>query len=286
MRGIFYMLIAIALLGGMDATAKWLMLEGVSAMQILVIRSAIILPLMLLVYRLRNELPTLKPKRPDLHLWRGCIGFISPLAFFIGIEHIPLTDAIVLFFSSVFIVTILSVLFLKESVGTHRWISIIVGFIGVLIVATPQGGGDIYGYLLVLLGSATYSMVFVSGRYLSATETVASLVFSFNFCVGVISLILVPWFWEAIQLNHLLWLVVLALLAVSGHFCITMAFATSEATLVAPFEYSAIIWAMGFDLLLWNTVPTQTTMIGAAIIMSSGLYIVHRERLKNQPTVS
>ncbi|MFT4726322.1 MAG: drug/metabolite transporter (DMT)-like permease [Granulosicoccus sp.] len=286
MRGIFYMLIAIALLGGMDATAKWLMLEGVSAMQILVIRSAIILPLMLLVYRLRNELPTLKPKRPDLHLWRGCIGFISPLAFFIGIEHIPLTDAIVLFFSSVFIVTILSVLFLKESVGTHRWISIIVGFIGVLIVATPQGGGDIYGYLLVLLGSATYSMVFVSGRYLSATETVASLVFSFNFCVGVISLILVPWFWEAIQLNQLLWLVVLALLAVSGHFCITMAFATSEATLVAPFEYSAIIWAMGFDLLLWNTVPTQTTMIGAAIIMSSGLYIVHRERLKNQPTVS
>ncbi|MFT5043873.1 MAG: drug/metabolite transporter (DMT)-like permease [Porticoccaceae bacterium] len=286
MRGIFYMLIAIALLGGMDATAKWLMLEGVSAMQILVIRSAIILPLMLLAYRLRNELPTLKPKRPDLHLWRGCIGFISPLAFFIGIEHIPLTDAIVLFFSSVFIVTILSVLFLKESVGTHRWISIIVGFIGVLIVATPQGGGDIYGYLLVLLGSATYSMVFVSGRYLSATETVASLVFSFNFCVGVISLILVPWFWEAIQLNHLLWLVVLALLAVSGHFCITMAFATSEATLVAPFEYSAIIWAMGFDLLLWNTVPTQTTMIGAAIIMSSGLYIVHRERLKNQPTVS
>jgi drug/metabolite transporter (DMT)-like permease len=286
MRGIFYMLIAIALLGGMDATAKWLMLEGVSAMQILVIRSAIILPLMLLVYRLRNELPTLKPKRPDLHLWRGCIGFISPLAFFIGIEHIPLTDAIVLFFSSVFIVTILSVLFLQESVGTHRWISIIVGFIGVLIVATPQGGGDIYGYLLVLLGSATYSMVFVSGRYLSATETVASLVFSFNFCVGVISLILVPWFWEAIQLNHLLWLVVLALLAVSGHFCITMAFATSEATLVAPFEYSAIIWAMGFDLLLWNTVPTQTTMIGAAIIMSSGLYIVHRERLKNQPTVS
>jgi drug/metabolite transporter (DMT)-like permease len=283
MRGIFYMLIAIALLGGMDALAKWLMLEGVSALQILVIRSAIILPLMLLVYRLRRELHNLKPKRPDLHLWRGCIGFISPLAFFIGIKHIPLTDAIVLFFSSVFVVTILSVLFLKETVGSHRWISIIVGFIGVLIVATPQGGGDIYGYLLVLLGSATYSMVFVSGRYLSATETVASLVFSFNFCVGAISLVLIPWFWEAIQLNHLLWLVVLSLLAVSGHFLITMAFATSEATLVAPFEYSAIIWAMGFDLLLWNTVPTQTTMIGATVIISSGLYIVHRERLKNQP---
>lgn len=286
MRGIVYMLIAIALLGGMDALAKWLMLEGVSAMQILVIRSAVILPLMLLVYRLRNELTNLKPKRLDLHLWRGCIGFISPLAFFIGIEHIPLTDAVVLFFSSVFIVTILSVVFLKEHVGTHRWMSIVVGFIGVLIVATPQGGGDIYGYLLVLLGSATYSMLFVSGRYLSATETVASLVFSYNLCVGVISFFLAPWFWEVIQLNHIMWLVVLALLAVSGHYFITMAFASSEASLVTPFEYSAIIWAVGFDLLLWNTVPTQTTMMGAAIIMSSGLYIAHRERLKNQPTSS
>lgn len=278
------MLIAIALLGGMDALAKWLIIEGVSAIQILTIRSAVILPLMVLIYRLRNETSKLKPKRLNLHLWRGCIGFISPLAFFVGIEHIPLTDAIVLFFSSVFIVTILSVIFLKESVGLHRWISILIGFIGVLIVATPQGGGNLYGYLLVLLGSATYSILFVSGRYLSATETVASLVFSYNLCVGVISLILVPWFWEAIQLDHLLWLVVLALLAVSGHFFITMAFASSEATLVAPFEYSAIIWAVGFDLLLWNTVPTQTTMIGAAIIMSSGLYVVHRERVRNQPT--
>lgn len=284
MRGIICMLIAIALLGGMDALAKWLVLEGVSAIQILAIRSAIILPLILLVYKARNELSSLKPKRADLHLWRGCIGFISPLAFFVGIKHIPLTDAIVLFFSSIFIVTILSVIFLKEVVGIHRWASILVGFVGVLIVATPEGGGHLYGYLLVLLGSTTYSILFVSGRYLSATESVVSLVFSYNFCVGLISLILIPWFWEAIQLNHFLWLVVLSLLAVSGHFFITMAFASSEASLVAPFEYSAIIWAMGFDLLLWNTVPTQNTMIGAAIIMSSGLYIVHRERLRNQLT--
>ena len=253
-------------------------------MQILVIRSVIILPLMLLVYAARSELPKLKPKRLDLHLWRGSIGFISPLAFFAGIKHIPLTDAVVLFFSSIFIVTILSVIFLKEIVGIHRWVSIVVGFIGVLIVATPQGGGEIYGYLLVLLGSATYSILFVSGRYLSATESVASLVFSYNFCVGVISLLLIPWFWHDIQINHLLWLIALSLLAVSGHYFITMAFASSEATLVAPFEYSAIIWAIGFDLLLWNAVPTQTTIVGAAIIMSSGLYIVRRERLKNQLT--
>ena len=283
MRGIFYILIAMALLGGMDAVAKWLMLEGVSAMQILALRSIIILPSMLLVYRLRNDLPTLKPKRPDLHLWRGSIGFISPLAFFIGIEHIPLTDAVVLFFSSIFIVTILSVIFLKERVGAHRWVSIVIGFIGVLVVATPQGGGHLYGYILVLIGSTTYSLLFVSGRYLSATETVGSLVFSYNFCVGVISLILLPWFWKDIQLIHMMWLVVLSLLAVSGHYCITLAFASSEASLVAPFEYSAIIWAIGFDLVLWNMLPTQTTLIGAAIIMSSGLYIVHRERIKNQP---
>ncbi len=277
------MLVAILLLSCMDALAKWLMTtHDVSAIQILAIRSIIIVPLMLVIFSVRKEASVLKPKRLNLHIWRGCIGFISPLAFFLGIKHIPLTDAIVLFFSSIFIVTILSVFVLKEKVGVHRWASIFVGFIGVLIVATPEGGGQVKGYLLVLLGSATYSMLFVSSRYLSSTESVASMVFSYNACVGVIAMMLLPWFWQNVNLTQSLWLVALSLLAVAGHYCITMAFASSEASLVAPFEYSGILWGIAFDYYVWHTLPAYSTLGGATIIIASGLYIVHRERVRGQ----
>jgi len=272
------MLIAVLLMCSMDALAKWLLARNVTAVQILAFRSIIIIPLLLLVYKARGNFNELIPSRWKPQLLRGAVGFISPFTFFIGIKYIPLTDAVVLFFSSIFIVTILSVVFLKERVGVHRFASILVGFIGVLIVATPQGGGSIVGYILVLIGSATYSILFVTGRYLSRTESVASLVFSYNLCVGVISLLILPWFWLPVASDNIVWLLLLSALAVSGHYFVTLAFARSEATLVAPFEYTALIWAVGFDFLLWNTVPSLSTSLGAIVIISSGLYIVHRER--------
>ena len=280
MYGIVCMVVGIAFLSGMDALAKWLSTNGVSVIQILAIRSAIIIPLMLLFFTARGQQSALLPTRPKLHAIRGAIGFVSPLAFFLGIKHIPLTDAVVLFFSSIFIITLLSMIFLKEKVGPHRWASIIIGFVGVLIVAGPQGGGQLTGYLLVLLGSTTYAILFISGRYLSATESVASLVFSFNLSVGLISLIILPWFWNPLDTSNLAMLFGLALLAVTGHYFMTTAFATSEASLVAPFEYTAILWAIGFDLIIWQTAPSMTTAIGAAVIIGSGLYIVHRERVR------
>jgi len=156
-------------------------------------------------------------------------------------------------------------IFLKEKVGPHRWVTIFIGFIGVLIVATPQGGGQLSGYLLVLLGSATYSLIFVSGK------------------LGVVALILLPWFWLPLDMIQLAWLVVLSLLAVGGHYFITMAFASDDASLVAPFEYTALIWAIMFDFVVWSTTPSATTIGGATIIVGSGLYIVHRERLQKSP---
>lgn len=286
MTGILYMMVGIGLMSIMDALAKWLAMGDVSVIQILAIRSVVIVPLLLAIMALRGELDALKPTRYRWHAARGVIGFISPLAFFLGLKQIPLTDAVVLFFSSIFIITIMSVIFLKEKVGIHRWASICVGFMGVLIVAGPQGGGQLSGYLLVLLGSTTYALLFITGRYLSSTESVVSLVFSFNLSVGVISAFLLPWFWNTLALSDLLLLLTLALFAVSGHFCLTTAFAKSEASLIAPFEYTAILWAIAFDWIVWQTIPSQTTMGGAFIIIASGLYIAHRERARNEIGVS
>ena len=283
MRGIGLMILGIGLLCTMDALAKLLMKNGMPAVQLLALRSVVIVPLMLLIFSFQGNLATLKPTRPILHIGRGIIGFVAPLTFFLGITFLPLTDAVTVSFSSIFMIAVLSIVFLGEIVGAHRWASIIAGFIGVVIVIVigPQGGGELSGYILILVGSAAYAVLFISGRYLASTESVASLVFSFNLSVGVISLMLLPWYWQPQLLGQYGMLVCLALVAVSGHFLMTSAFSNTEASLLAPFEYTAVLWALAFDLLIWHVVPSLTTSIGAAIIVSSGLYIVYRERLVN-----
>ena len=284
MHGIALMLIAIGLLSGMDAIAKILMQGGMPAIQILALRSVIIVPLLLSVFALKGKLATLKPTRPVWHLGRGLIGFVAPLTFFLGIQLIPLTDAVTVSFSAIFIITILSIVFLGEKVGIHRWASILTGFIGVMVVIGPKGGGELMGYALVLTGSVAYAILFISGRYLSDTESVSSLVFSFNLTVGLISLCLLPFFWQPQPLEQYALLMCLALFAVCGHHLMTLAVSLAEATLIAPFEYTAVLWALTFDLLIWQVVPSMSTAIGAAIVISSGLYIVYRERANEAQT--
>ncbi|MFK7856932.1 MAG: DMT family transporter [Granulosicoccus sp.] len=279
MRGIVLMVMAIALLSTMDALAKWLVTEEVPAIQILALRSIVIVPLILLVFLCRGRLAELKPKKTLPHLYRALVGFTAPFAFFLGIKHIPLTDAVVVFFSSIFTIALLSNYFLGEEIGRHRWASIVIGFFGVLIVAGPKGGGELHGYMLVLLGSTSYAILFVSGRFLSATESVASLVFSFNLGVGAISFAILPFYWQPLSGDQYGLMLLLALFAVSGHFLITTAFATAEASLIAPFEYTAVIWAIAFDLIVWQVVPAASTALGAVVIICSGLYIAYRERI-------
>lgn len=273
------MVAAIALLSAMDAMAKYLTMDGVTVIQIVALRALVILPILAGVFYLRGKTHELKPKNTKAHLTRGLIGFTAPVCFFLGITHVPLTDAVVIFFSSIFFVTILSIVFLGERVGLHRWASVVVGFIGVLIVVGPKGGGDLSGYLLILAGSFAYSILFISGRYLSATETVVSLVFSYNLCAGVMGMLLLGWFWEDLDSMQLVRLFVLSILALGGHYLITMAFAKTEASLLAPLEYTSVIWAVLFDIVIWQMSPTLSTLLGALIIIGSGLYIVHREHL-------
>lgn len=278
MRGVAYMLLAVALLSAMDALAKWLSTNGMTVIQLLALRSLIIVPLLVVTFYLRGEKSRLVPASYKAHAVRGVIGVFAPLCFFLGIGRIPLTDAVVVSFSSVFSITLLSIYFLGEKIGWHRWASIITGFLGVLIVADPQGGGSLSGYVLVLLGSISYALLFVSGKRLSKTESVASLVLSYNISVALISLICLSWFWNTLTLNHYLLILVLALLAVFGQYLMTLAFTVADASLMATFEYTAVLWAIAFDLVIWQIAPSATTAAGAILIISSGLYIAHRER--------
>jgi drug/metabolite transporter (DMT)-like permease len=275
-------LIGIALLAAMDAVAKWLVIDGIGALQILAVRSVIIVIALLLIFSTRKRLAELRPTRPWAQALRGITGIIAPLTFFAGLKYLPLTDAVVTFFTSAFAITIVSALCLRERVGVHRWSAVVVGYIGVVIAMAPSGGGNLIGYVLVLIASVSYAGLFASGRWLTETESVSSLVFSYNAGTGLVACLLMPLFWSSMDGSDWLLLCLLSVLAVCGHFAMTYAFSVAEASSIAPFEYSALLWAILFDYVLWGTAPLPTTLVGAVIIVASALYVLRRERINQR----
>ncbi len=261
----------------MDASAKWLVMDGFHPIQLLAIRSVLIVAALLIGFASRNQLSELRPSRPRAQALRGALGIIAPLAFFMGLRYLPLADTVVVFFSSVFTITVISALVLRERVGLHRWSAVLIGYAGVMIAMSPGGSGSYQGYALVLVGSLAYAVLFTSGRVLSATESVSSLVFSYNAGVGLVACILIPAFWQPMQMMDWGVVLLLSILSVSGHFAMTYAFSQAEASSIAPLEYSAVLWALLFDALLWQKYPETATLLGAVIIIGSGLYVLQRE---------
>jgi drug/metabolite transporter (DMT)-like permease len=280
--GIGLMILAMLLFAVMDALAKWLVSANMSAIQLIAIRSWIIIPLILLMLIAKGEMNELATRHPMRHVLRGCFGFFAPLAFITSLKSLPLADATVIFFSSTFMLTAASALFLKERVGIHRWSAVVVGFGGVIIAMNPRGGGDLQAYLLVLAAATIYAMIFVSGKYLSRDDSVISLVFSLHFGMGFLATLALPWVWVPLSLVELGQLAVLAVIAMFAHYLFAAAFARADVSALAPFEYTALLWATGIGYLVWQDVPTREVWIGAAIIMACGLYVVHRESLRHR----
>ena len=284
MLGASAMVVGIALLSGMDVVVKLLVTQDVSVLHILAIRSWFIVSLMLLFYALRGKTDQLRPVRKLHQAVRSLFGIVAPLLFFLGLRYLPLTDSVVIFFTSTLAVTFLSALILGEQVGVHRWAAVVIGYIGVLIAMRPSGEGQLIGYAFAFSGSFAYAYLFLSGRYLSQTETVSSLVFYYNLGVGVTSSLWIVFVAKELLVvpptNVMTGIIAIAALAVSGHYLMTLAFAKAEVSLIAPMEYTAIIWAIGFDFLLWQIAPLPSTLLGAAIIIASGLYVMHREQLR------
>ena len=278
------MLIGLALLSGMDAVVKSLVMQDASVLHILLIRSWLIVAVMLLFYVLCGRVGQLRPVRKTHQAIRSLLGIIAPLLFFTGLRYLPLTDSVVVFFTSTLAVTFLSAIVLGEKVGIHRWAAVVFGYIGVVIAMRPSGEGQLLGYALALGGSLAYAYLFLSGRYLSKTETVSSLVFFYNFGAGATSALWILFvatdLWALPARPILIGIVFLSALALSGHYLLTLAFAKAEVSLIAPLEYTAIIWAIGFDYLLWQIAPLPSTLLGATIIIASGLYVMHRERYR------
>lgn len=275
--GIALFLLGVAFMTGMDAMVKWLVEDRVHVIQLLFIRTCIITILLLAYYAFKRQLSQLKPIRVKAQCIRGLIGFLAPFAFFLALKYLPLTAASVVFFSNIFLITLASALFLKEQVGVYRWSAVAIGYIGVLIAINPTADGELFGYVMVLLSSVIFAFLFISGKKLGSTETSESLVLFYNIGVGVVALLWLPSVWHALTLADWLGILLVSVLAVFGQYCMTHAFALAEASLLAPLNYTTLVLTLIFDWLLWQTVPSAQTALGATIIIVSSCLVIYRQ---------
>ncbi|WP_420548673.1 DMT family transporter [Curvivirga sp.] len=278
---IVYLMIGMALLSAMDAVAKTMVEAQYPVAQTLAVRSWIIVPILFLwALGQRNNLKNIKTKRWKVHIFRAVIGFCAPFFFFTALGEMPLADVTVLFFASPFIMTALSVPLFKEKVGFQRWISIVIGFVGVIIIVQPGSTTFQSAAIWALVGCFAYSIIGLMVRWMSDTESSFCIVFYFNLGILVIASAFMPFQWVPIPLEDLWMFVAMALLAMVGHIFLTKAFAIGEMATVTPFEYSTLIWAVLFGFVFWGDLPEMHVWWGAAIIVSCGMYILYREKKK------
>jgi drug/metabolite transporter (DMT)-like permease len=277
LRSIQAMLAAVLMFSIMDTIMKLLAAEF-PAMQVAALRSLASLPLVCLYVAWRGGFATILRVRWPLHLLRAAIGVLMLALFAYGVRGLSLAEAYSIFFIGPILITALSVFVLKERVNGARWVAIAVGMAGVLVVLRPSGAGFFtLGGLGVLAAAVFYAVSAVTGRVLARSDSGEQMVFWLMLMMAIGATALAAPAWVAVETRHL---PLLAGLAVSGflaQLAITEAFSHGEASVVAPFEYTALACGVTIDWLLWKTLPDQYTLIGAAIIIGSGLYLIRHE---------
>ncbi|WP_313029563.1 DMT family transporter [Massilia alkalitolerans] len=273
------MVLAVFMFALMDTVMKVLS-QSYPAIQVAALRSLTSLPLIAVYVGIRVGYGDIFRIRWPLHLLRAVLG-IAMLSFFaFGIRKLSLAEAYTIFFIAPAIITALSVWFLKERVDVPRWIAISVGLCGVLVVLRPSGAGFLtIGGLAVLGAAAMYAVSAITVGILARTDRSEHMVFWLMLMMSIGAGLLAAPGWVGMRTGDIPLLLGLALSGFIGQLAITEAFAKGDASSVAPFEYTALAWAVGLDWMLWQTLPDGWTVAGAAIIIGSGMYLIRHEKV-------
>jgi len=278
-RAVIAMLAAVGLFSLMDAGLKLLSSEY-PPFQVAALRGGASLPLVLAWAFATTGLRSLLRVRWPLHLLRGVLGVAMMFGFVYALRTLPLSTTYSIFFVAPLLITALSVPILGERVEPRRWIAIVVGLIGVLVVLRPTGDGVLtLAGLAVLLAALGYAVSAITVRVLARTDSTQAMV------VWLMALMALgagafAWpDWVPLRGEHA-WLIAgVGLAGALGQYAITEAFRLGQASLIAPLEYTALLWGVLLDLTIWGVLPDAITWIGSAIIIASGLYLLRRERV-------
>ena len=269
------MLTGIGLFSFGDALGK-LIVATYALGQFLFLRSCTSLALMLpLIWRERDDFRRIE--RPGLHLLRVVLSTTEVAAFFLAVTYLPLADAITYYLAAPIFVTALSAIFLKEQVGWRRWSAVAVGFCGVLIALQPSSETLTWPALIALGGSLSFAVLMVITRFLRGASDVVLTSSQFTGTL-VLGLVLLPFGWVAPDAGGVALFVAAGCISVGALLCLNRSLKLAPASVVVPYQYTMIIWAVAFGYLVFGEMPAWTTMAGAAIIIAAGFYIFLREQ--------
>ena len=272
------MLAAVATFSMMDVTMKHLV-ATYPAMQVTFLRGIASLPLLLTAVGIFGRWSDLIPQRWGLHVLRGLLSVMTLWAFIYSVSMLSLADAYTIFMSAPLLITALSMPLLREHVGARRWIAVLVGLCGVIIVLKPSGASLVtIGGIAALVSALGYALSALTIRILSRTDSGAATVVWALTIMTVISGILSLRDWVPIAPQAWPWIIGLGISGALGQYFITEAFRRAPPPVIAPLEYTALAWGMMFDWVIWATTPSTRMLVGAGVIVASGLYVIHRER--------
>jgi len=270
------MCVGVACLCVNDALAKTLTV-AYSPLQIQFLRNTIALPFALLIAWKMGGAAALRSHRPVAHFMRGGLWIGATFLFFTSIKYLGLAEATALIFVAPLFITALSALIFREPVGWRRWLAVAVGFLGVLIAVRPGTSAFQTVSLLPVATAFVYALLMLSARWVDERESVWTLLLYMTGTGAVLSLFIVPLVWTPVRPEDYWLFIAVAIFGTAGMTMMTQAFRLAPAVVVAPLDYSAIIWATLLGWLFWNEIPDALTFVGAAVIIASGVFIIWRE---------
>lgn len=286
LRGITYKLASVLIFIVMSSMIK-ATADHVPAGQAVFFRSFFAIPVIVVWLILRRELSTgLRAVSPMGHVWRGFAGTCAMGLGFAGLGYLPLPEVTAIGYAAPLLTVIFAAMFLNEDVRLFRLSCVALGMVGVLIVLSPRltvldggaGQAEAFGAMLVLGGAVFAALAQVFVRKLVQTEKTPAIVFYFSLTATILSLVTIPFGWVWPEPFELSLLIGAGLLGGLGQILLTSSYREADASLVAPFDYASMLFALAIGWFVFSEVPTGTMLAGAALIIAAGILIILRER--------
>jgi drug/metabolite transporter (DMT)-like permease len=278
-RGIALILASTVFLGTSDATSKYLS-GTLPSIEIAWIRFLVFALIMVPAMLPGSPLYALRTSRLGLQGLRGAALLGSSLLFISGLRFLPIAEASATSFISPLFVTALSIVFLSESVGVRRWLATAVGLIGVLIILRPGTSAFHLAAFFPVVSALAWAGTLVMTRMLSGKEsTITTMTYSAIVGLGILTA-LVPLVWVAPSWHDIMFGILIGVSSTAGQWIVVLAFRYADASVLAPFSYTQLLWVSLLGFLIFGEVPDVWTVTGAAFIVASGLYTAHRERVR------